>query len=415
MVLRTASKSDYNLSEIKDLANSAGYTVVGYIKQFRKADPRYQIGLGKVKELVELVRESSAERVIFDGELKPVQAYNLAKATGVEVIDRLQLILEIFAKRASTLEAKLQIKLAQLTYELSRAKEKVRLAKMGEQPVFSGLGKYEEDVYYEAVRRQVYKVKDLLKRIRSRRSIHRKSRVEKGFSLISLCGYTNSGKSTLFNAFTGGEVPTDSELFTTLSTKTRLINICGRKALITDTVGFIDRLPLLLIDAFHSTLEETIFSDVILLVLDFSEGVEEIRRKLSTCLNTIEKINASGIPIVTALNKIDLISRDELEYKMLQVEAPNPVPVSALKKINLAELERKILEFLPRTIKASVSLPDVEEAYPLISGIFEETNVLRYEFNGDEISVTFEGLPWVVNKMKSHVEEMGGELVGRMD
>lgn len=359
------------------------------------------------------MKEKGAEKVIFDGDLKPVQVYNLAKATGVEVIDRFQLILEIFARRASTLEAKLQIKLAQLTYELSRAKEKVRLAKLGEQPGFSGLGKYEVDIYYETIKRRIYKIRDLLKRIRSRRDLHRKRRVEMGFSLISFCGYTNSGKSTLFNAFTGGEALIDSKLFTTLSTKTRLVNICGRKALLTDTVGFIDRLPLLLIDAFHSTLEETVFSDVILLVLDFSESVEEIRRKLTTCLDTIEKINASGIPIVTALNKIDLISKEELEDKMREIETPNPVPISALKKVNLEELERKILEFLPRTLKVSVNLPDTDKAYPIVSGIFEKTNVLDYEFDKGFISLTFEALPWIVNKIRSRVEELGGEFTDK--
>ena len=327
------------------------------------------------------------------------------------MIDRFQLILEIFAKRASTLEAKLQIKLATLTYELSRAKEKVRLAKLGEQPGFSGLGKYEVDIYYENVKRRIYKIRDLLKRVKKRRDLHRKSRLKMGFSLISLCGYTNSGKSTLFNAFTGGEAPTDSELFTTLSTKTRLIEVCERKALLTDTVGFIDRLPLLLIEAFHSTLEETVFSDVILLVLDVSEEIGEIRRKLATCLKTLEKINASGIPIVTALNKIDLISKEELEYKMREIDAPNPVPISALKRWNLKELETKLVQFLPKMLRASVNLPNVDESYPVISGIFERTKVLNCKFHEGRILVTFESTPWIVNKIKSNVESLGGELV----
>ncbi len=300
--------------------------------------------------------------------------------------------------------------MARLTYELSRAKEKVRLAKLGEQPGFSGLGKYEVDVYYETIKRRIYKIKDLLRRVRRHRDLHRKSRMKTGFSVISLCGYTNSGKSTLFNAFTGGEAPTDSELFTTLSTKTRLVEVCGRKALLTDTVGFIDRLPLILIEAFHSTLEETIFSDVILLVLDVSEEVDEVKRKLSTCLKTLERINASGIPIVTALNKIDLVSKEDLEYKMKAIDAPNPVPISALKKWNLSELENKLVQLLPKMLRVSVNLPDIDESYSIISGIFERTKVLDYRFDGRQISVTFESTPWVVNKIRSNVENLGGRF-----
>ncbi len=408
MVYRSQGEEVEDLDEIKNLAESAGYEVVGYLTQRRRADPKYQIGRGKVEELKELVESTSAERIIFNNYLKPVQAYNLAKATGREVIDRFQLILEIFARRASTLEAKLQIKLAQLMRELSMAKEKVRLARMGEQPGFSGLGKYEVDVYYETVKRQIHKIRRDLQRFRSGRELHRKYRLKKGFSLISLSGYTNSGKSTLFNAFTGEDTLTDKKLFTTLSTKTRLINILGRKVLLTDTVGFIDRLPIQLIDAFHSTLEETIFSDLILLVLDISEPLKEAERKLTTCLSTLDKIGASGIPIVTAMNKIDAISEDEVKYKLELLEAPNPIPISALKGINLAELEREIAKHLPLNYKVQISLPDNDEAKPLISDIFETTNVLDFKFEENSIVMTFESPLSIANKIKSAVEELGG-------
>jgi len=234
--------------------------VAGRIEQIRDPSSRYQIGSGKVKELAKLIKEKNVQKIIFDNPLKPVQAYNLAKSTGVEAIDRFQLILEIFARRASTTEAKLQIQLARLKYELAHAKEKVRLARMEEQPGFMGLGAYEVDVYYEAVKRQIQTIHEKLRKVRKKRVLHRKRRVELGFSSISLAGYTNAGKSSLFNALTEEEAPVDTTLFTTLSTKTRLIKLSKKKFLLTDTVGFIDRLPLTLIEAFHSTLEETIFS-----------------------------------------------------------------------------------------------------------------------------------------------------------
>jgi GTP-binding protein HflX len=288
-------------TNLKSLAESAGYTVAGKIEQIREPDPRYQIGYGKIKELAELVKETGAQKIIFDNPLKPVQSYNIAKATGVEAIDRFQLILEIFARRATTTEAKLQIQLAKLKYELARAKEKVRLAKKGEQPGFMGLGAYEVDIYYETVKRQIQTINEKLKKIRRKRILHRERRAELGFPTISLAGYTNAGKSSLFNALTEEEVPVDDALFTTLSTTTRLVKFSRKKFLLTDTVGFIDRLPLTLIEAFHSTLEETIHSDLILLVVDISELLSVVEKKLSTCLETIERIGASSIPIITAL------------------------------------------------------------------------------------------------------------------
>jgi GTP-binding protein HflX len=263
------------------LAESAGYTVVGKMEQTRLPDPRYQIGAGKVKELAELVKHTEAQKIIFDNPLKSVQAYNLAKATNVEAIDRFQLILEIFSKKATTTEAQLQIELARQRYELAHAKERVRLAKKGEQPGFMGLGAYEVDVYYEAVKRQVHTIHRKLKKIREKRLLHRERREKLGFKSISLAGYTNAGKSSLFNSLTEEEVPVDKALFTTLSTTTRLVELSNRKMLLTDTVGFIDRLPLTLIEAFHSTLEETIYSDLIVLLVDLSEPISVIEKKLA--------------------------------------------------------------------------------------------------------------------------------------
>ena len=171
-----------SLDELRSLAKAAGYTVEGSLEQVRKRDPRYQIGRGKTRELADLVKETGAEKIIFDNNLTPIQAYNLAKATGVAAIDRFQLILEIFSRRASTYEAELQIQLASLRYELSRAKERVKLARMEEQPGFMGLGKYEVDIYFEAVKRQISSIESKLKKKREERQLHRVRRTELGFS-----------------------------------------------------------------------------------------------------------------------------------------------------------------------------------------------------------------------------------------
>jgi len=343
------------MNELRSLAEAAGYKVVNSTEQIRRPHPQFQIGRGKAEELAKMVFDLDAEKVIFGNELKPVQSYNIAKLTGVEVIDRLQLILEIFVRRASTMEAKLQIEMARLQYELAHAKEKVRLAKMGEQPGFQGLGRYEVDVYYDAVQRQVNSIRSKLKRIRKTRGLHRLHRRKLGFSSISLAGYTNSGKSTLFNSLTEEKVPVDAGMFTTLSTTTRAFDLFNFKILLTDTVGFIDRLPIPLIEAFRSTLEETIFSDLILLVVDTSEDQSEIKRKIFCCLDTIQEIGVAGISIITALNKIDLISDEDLEQKIEDLKgfSPNPVPISALYRTNLDLIKEEISHHLK---EASLSL-----------------------------------------------------------
>jgi len=307
-VQRRLNREESNLAELRSLVESAGYTVVGEMEQTRRADARYQLGMGKVEELADLVKQTGAEKVIFDNPLRTIQAYNLAKATHVENIDRFQLILEIFTKRATTTEANLQIQLATLRNELKHAKEKVRLSKRGEQPGFMGIGVYEADVYRDAIKRQVHTIQQKLKHIREKRILHRERRTELGFYSISLAGYTNAGKSSLFNALAEETAVVNNALFTTLSTTTRLIEFSRRRFLLTDTVGFVERLPLTLIEAFHSTLEETIYSDLILLVLDINEPIETIRKKNLTCQQTIDRIGASGVPVITALNKIDKLS-----------------------------------------------------------------------------------------------------------
>lgn len=334
----------------------------------------------------------------------------MAKLTGVEVIDRFQLILEIFARNASSSEAKLQIQLAKLQCELPLAKEKVKLARIEEQPGFMGLGTYEVDIYYEAIRRQADRIREKLKGIGKKRRLHRTRRLELGFSLVFLAGYTNAGKSTLFNALVEEAVPVGSGLFTTLSTTTRAVELSRRKVLLTDTVGFIDRLPLALIDAFHSTLEETVFSDLILLIVDVSEPQGEIERKLSCCLDTLQKIGASGIPMVTALNKIDLISEDEKENRIeaLKGVAPNPVPISALRKTNISPLKQELVGHLKSYVKASFSLPVSDESMSFLSWLFSRADVRNVKYEGNTVNVVFEAVPNFADRVKGQVEQLGG-------
>ena len=198
-----------SLPELKSLAEAAGYTVVAEMEQTRRPDARYQIGAGKVEELAALVKETGAEKVIFDNPLRTIQAYNLAKATKVENIDRFQLILEIFTKRATTTEANLQIQLATLKNEIKHAKEKVRLSKRGEQPGFMGIGVYEADVYREAIKRQVHTIQKKLKDIREKRVLHRERRTELGFLFHIASGIHERRKKLIVQRFVGSNSPSE--------------------------------------------------------------------------------------------------------------------------------------------------------------------------------------------------------------
>ena len=380
------------------------------MEQTRRADARYQIGAGKVEELSMLVKETSAEKVIFDNNLRTLQAYNLAKATRVEVIDRFQLILEIFTRRATTTEAKLQIQLATLKNELKHAKEKVRLSKRGEQPGFMGIGVYEAEVYTEAIKRQINTINKKLKKIRGKRVLQRNRRTELGFHSISLAGYTNAGKSSLFNALAEETARVDNTLFTTLSTTTRLIEFSRRRFLLTDTVGFIDRLPLSLIEAFQSTLEETIYSDLIILVLDISEPIESIDKKNKTCQETIDRIGASGVPILTVLNKIDRLTETEIQQKLeaLKEKTKNSILLSALKQLNLDQLKKEILKKLEGYIQACFTVPLKSETMTLISLVHDKADVKKTNYTQNGLEVIFEADPEFAEKTRKRVQELGG-------
>jgi GTP-binding protein HflX len=390
---------------------------VNSIEQVRQRDARYQIGRGKTTELAEMAKTTGAEKIIFDNDLTTSQAYNLAKITGLHVIDRFQLILEIFSRRASTYEAELQIQLATLRYELSGAKERVKLAKIEEQPGFMGMGKYEIDVYYETVKRQISSTKDKLKKKQEERELHRIRRTELGFSSISLAGYTNAGKSSLFNLLVDEAVPVDNAPFTTLSTTTRAVEFNKRKVLLTDTVGFIDRLPLKLVRAFHSTLEETIVSDVIILVVDLSEPKKSIKSKLSCSLDTIQQIGAIGIPIVTALNKIDLLQEDELKLRIDYIKdlAPNPIPVSVLTKTNIDLLNQEITRFLEGFVEASFSVKINNDSLALVSELFNQVHVQNVNYEGDLVKVVFRAIPWFTDRIKGRIKKLGGEFKSKSE
>jgi len=412
IVQRRLENEAVNLEELQSLAESAGYVVVGSLLQTRSQDPKYQIGRGKIAELVELVRQRDASKVIFDNDLSTAQAYNLAKMTGVEAIDRFKLILEIFSERASTTESKLQIELANLNYMLPRARGAVRLARSEEQPGFHGLGEYQVEVYYRMIRKQIHDIQRKLAKISKKRNIHRERRLNLGYSLISLAGYTNAGKSTLFKALTNQDVLIDGKLFTTLSTTTRGVKLAGRPCLLTDTVGFIDRLPLTLVKSFLSTLAETIFSDLILLVVDISEPAQEICSKLDCCMRTLEEIGANHIPALVVLNKKDLTTPDEYGEKIAAIKplVSDFVIISASKRENLGSLEEAIIHRLSSSISLQLVLPIDSETSSLLSWLYQRTKVLNADTNGKAMTIHLESPPRFVGKIQGQVIRLNGQI-----
>jgi len=314
-ILITYDKEDA-IDEAKGLCDAAGYQIVHTITAKFLQKRKYGISGGVLEELEELSEKLRPDVIVFDEILKPSQNYNLASVLHKEVLDREALILEIFESRASSAESKLQVKLAQLRYEMSRAKEKVRLSTMGEQPGFMGIGKFEVDVYYNDIKHRMQTVRSKLEKAGKQRELHRQGRKRMGFQIISLAGYTSSGKTTLFNKMTGETKAESKELFTTLSTTMRRVTINQEPFLISDTVGFISKLPAYMIDAFKSTLEELKHTDVIIVVIDISDSIFELKKKFASCMRTLSELGIDQDRMVYALNKEDLIKSEDIENKV---------------------------------------------------------------------------------------------------
>ena len=314
-ILISYDKED-SINEATALCEAAGYQIRNVMTQKFLKRPKYGISNEAVEKLEELAEKIKPDVIVYDEILKPSQNYNLASKLHRNILDREALILEIFESRASSSESKLQVKLAQMRYEMSRAKEKVRLAKMGEQPGFMGIGKFEVEVYYNDIRHRMNTVKNKLAKAGKQRELHRQGRKRMGFKTISLAGYTSAGKTTLFNKLTGEQRDQSKELFTTLSTTTRRVEMGDDVYLISDTVGFISKLPAYMIEAFRSTLEELLYTDVIILVIDVSDPLIEIKKKFRSSQKTLSELGVSPDRAIFAMNKADLIDDSEIARKI---------------------------------------------------------------------------------------------------
>jgi GTP-binding protein HflX len=338
--------NQFALSEAEGLAESIGYSILEVISQKNITRSRFGVGKGKAEVIKERVAALKPDVIIFDEILKPSQQYNLAKLCKIDIVDREKLILEIFLNRAVTNESKIQVKLAQLKYDIVRVKEKVRLAKLGEQPGFYGLGKYDADVHVLDIKRRTTLLKKKLQAEERKRALHRIQRLSSSIPLISLTGYTSAGKTSLFNILTKENKETSTKLFTTLTTYTRSSEIEGRKVLVSDTIGFISKLPPYMIEAFKSTLSELNYANVILLVIDFTDDVTTIKKKLMSSLEILSKLQIPFQKCILVLNKIDMVKNNEIKSKMKELNVTERlnqiIPISAQLGYNLPRLKKLI-------------------------------------------------------------------------
>ena len=421
VVAKRVEDGDPDTEEIRELARAAGYTVVGEVTQTRTEDPALCLGEGKVEELAALVATEGATTVVFDNRLGPYQTYNLGNKLpeGIEVIDRFKLILDIFGQRAQTKKAQLQVELAELRYELPRAEAKASLAKRDERPGFMGLGEYDESRERD-IKAQISRIKDELERIEQTEAHRREQRRESGFDLVALAGYTNAGKSTLLRQLAedldideneglhpdlDATAESENRLFTTLGTTTRRAEFDRRDVLVTDTVGFIADLPHWLVESFRSTLSEVYRADLVLLVVDVSDPIEDIREKLVTCHDTLYERNEA--PIVTVLNKTDLVDDDELERKReaLSALAPTPVVVSAKTGGNIDALRERIDEELPDWRRERLVVPMTDDTMSLVSWIHDHAHVETVDY-GNEVTIDFEARPAIVEQARARAREL---------
>lgn len=347
-VILVTYPDDFNKKEGKSLVESASgnYLITMIFTQKYLNHSKYGIGSGKVEEIKDFLAENPVDLVIIDERLTAKMIYNLEKEIGTKVIDRERLILDIFYSRASTNEAKLQIQLAEIKYQLPQVREKAKILRGNERPGKGGSGEYIVDVNFRDLKRRMGFIVEKLMEAGQKRHLYHTQRFNSNIPIVALVGYTSSGKTTLFNTLTKENKETSSALFTTLSTTTRSFYINDQKFLLTDTVGFINRLPTYMIDAFKSTLEESLDADLILLLLDSSQSIDEFQIKYNSCWKTLKELNVDETKILPVLTKYDKTSSEQIQKIVGYFDIVNPLCISSKTGYGLRKLERTIKQRL---------------------------------------------------------------------
>ena len=401
-VLGADSADEESLAELGALVETAGGEPVGTILQSReKPDPHSFIGEGKVEEVKRMVENSDATMVIFDNDLSPSQIRVLTELCGVQVLDRSGLILDIFAQRAKTKEGCLQVELAQYQYLLPRlvgmwTHLERQAGTSGKGPIGSkGPGETQLETDRRHIHRKIDKLKAELEEVRRVRGTQRQRRMKNEIPVVAIVGYTNAGKSTLLNAITGAGIPANDRLFDTLDTTTRLLTVSDTlDVVISDTVGFIRKLPHQLVEAFKATLEELEYADLLLHVIDVSNP--EWREQARIVDELIRELGAEGIPCIRVYNKCDaaFTAQQEREKDAVYISARTGEGIPAL----LEAVDKRLDKGTKRVV---IHLP--YDKAGLLDGLYRETKVEGVEY-GETVDVTAVCTPRIMGRLKAYIE-----------
>lgn len=357
-VILVTYPDSFRLEEAKSLVESLQNKIVKVFTQKYLDRAEYGMGSGKAEEVKNFVKEHSVDEIqqlIVDEHLTTRQIHNLEKLTELQVIDRERLILNIFSSRATTTESKLQIELAEIKYQFPRVREASKIIAHSESPGKGGMGEYVVDVKLRELKRQMSFIQQKLEYARRKRELYHRQRMETNLPVVSLVGYTSSGKTTLFNLLTESNKEVSDDLFTTLSTTTRSLKLNNNnknnnnsKVLLVDTIGFISRLPHYMFDAFKSTLEESLGADLILLLIDSSEEMQDIRMKYSSCWTVLGELSVDKSKVCVVLTKFDDKNMHSEKIKEIanNLELSDPMVISSKGGYGIRKLKTMIGQIL---------------------------------------------------------------------
>jgi len=402
----TRLQEEDSLDELAFLADTAGAEVVDRVLQERRVvDPATLIGKGKVHHIAKRVIELGAKVVIFDTDLSSVQAKNLGRAINRKIVDRSGLILDIFARRARTREAQIQVELAQLEYLFPRlTRQWTHLSRQEGGLGTRGPGETQLEVDRRAIRKRIGHLKEELRKIEVQRGVRRKRR--QSYKQVALVGYTNVGKSSLLNVLADAEVFVENRLFATLDATIRTLPLHNhRKVLLIDTVGFIRKLPPHLVASFRSTLEETVEADLLLHVVDVSHP--RFEEQIGSVQSILREMGIEGKPMITVFNKVDLLA-DRTILPVLKQRFSRAVFTSALKGMGLETLRREIVKlFEEEEVEEEVRIP-VQETRA-IATIHRMARVVEKIYEDGMAVIRFRAVPQKIRRIRAFVEKFSGD------
>lgn len=390
------------LSELERLGSTLGVVTVRMEPCFiKKFDAATYLGSGKIDELIEIAKELGANIVIIDDEITPAQQRNLEKLFNIPVIDRTEVILEVFSKHAKTREAKVQVELAKIRYEMPRLKRLwTHLSRQrGGGVNMKGEGEKQIEIDKRILKRKVEQLQVELEKIKAQRATQRVARRRSHIPTFAIIGYTNVGKSTLLKALTDADVLVEDKLFATLDTTTRkFILPNSQEILLIDTVGFIRKLPHTLVAAFRSTLEESVEADILLHLVDVSHPMAEEQAKAT--MEVLKELHANKKPILTILNKVDACTERKIIDQM-RFTYPKTVQISAITGLGFEELlQRMIDELAKRRKKITIRLPQSD--YHILQDVEKYGLILEREYEENDIIITFEAPSEIVDRLKHY-------------